>query len=111
MTWDLHINIPPQVDIDMLHLKGTIRGRGLISVEDCMRMEQFNVLYYIEIDKAKLMKSVKGNKFWKGVVNKIDSKSIQEHKITLLGEFEKGFGKVTWNWLRMVFRGRKLKTI
>ena len=40
----------PQADIDRLYLRRADGGRGLISVEDCVRMEGESLLRYIEQD-------------------------------------------------------------
>ena len=48
----------PQADIDRLYLRRADGGRGLISTEDCVRMEQESLLRYIKQSKEKLILAV-----------------------------------------------------
>ena len=48
----------PQADIDRLYLRRADGGRGLISIADCVRMEQESLLRYIEQSKEKLILEV-----------------------------------------------------
>ena len=49
----------PKSDIDRLYLKRKHRGRGLISIEMCLRLEENNLGMYVRGSNEILLKGIK----------------------------------------------------
>ena len=49
----------PKSDIDRLYLKQKHGGRGLISIEMCVRLEENNLSLYVRVSNEMLLKDVK----------------------------------------------------
>ena len=49
----------PKSDIDRLYVKRRDGGRGLISIEDCVRSEENNLGLYVRDSEENLLKGVK----------------------------------------------------
>ena len=48
----------PQADVDRLYWRRKEGGRGLISIEDCMTIEENSLRYYIDTNQKQLLKEV-----------------------------------------------------
>ena len=100
----------PQADIDRLHLRRADGGRGLISIEDCVRIEQESLLRYIEQSKEKLILAVGKEEVLKTGTGEENKEGIQKEHAELRrskplhGQFEKATmgvcGRRSWDWLK-----------
>ena len=66
-TLAMYGSLHPKSDIDLLHLKGKHGGRGLISIEMCVRLEENNLGLYVRGSNEMLLKDVFGS----GIVKKV----------------------------------------
>ena len=58
-TLAMYGSLHPKSDIDLLHLKGKHGGRGLISIEMCVRLEEKNLSFYVRGSNEMLLEGVK----------------------------------------------------
>ena len=100
----------PQADIDRLYLRRADGGRGLISIEDCVRMEQESLLRYIKQSKEKLILAVVKEEVLKTSTGEKNKEGIQKEHAELRRnkplhrQFEKATmevcGRRSWDWLK-----------
>ena len=110
----MHGALHPKSDIDGVYLCREMGGRGLISCEGCIRMEENNLGWYVRNSVESLTEGVKAAKTieYKDTVNKKEFKqsSMREKKELwknkrMYGQFvremlETTDEKETWNWLK-----------
>ena len=96
-------------DVDRLYLARKEGGRGMISVEDCVRMEEKNLTKYVVESKERLFGVVKedvadgetGKEYKKRVMQerkeKLDEKKIHGR---ILKDMKEVGEKETWQWLQ-----------
>ena len=56
---DMYGALPPKSDVDRLYLKRKHGGRGLISIEMCLRLEENNLGMYVCGSNEILLKGIK----------------------------------------------------
>ena len=96
-------------DVDRLYLPRKDGGRGIISVEDCVKSEEKNLKVYVRNSKERLMKEVakgtvedeSGKEFKKRVMN-ARSEKLMAKKVhgRVLGDMKEVGTKETWKWLK-----------
>lgn len=59
-TMTMHTALHPQADVDRLYIPRNNGGRGMISFEDCMKMETESLKKYVENSNERLLKTVEG---------------------------------------------------
>ena len=59
MFMTMHGALHPKSDVDRIYLCREMRGRGLISCEGCIRMEEDNLEWYVRNSTEPLIESVK----------------------------------------------------
>ncbi len=67
----------PQADVDRVYMKRSQGGRGLIGVEDCIRIQQRCLKKYIDNNSEKWFKAVKDEGILKQAEDNNDSESIR----------------------------------
>ena len=96
-------------DVDRLYLMRKEGGRGMISVEDCVRMEEKNLTKYMIQSKEKLfgvisegMELKESSKEYKKrvIVKRKDKLMKKQVHGKVLGNIEKVVMKETWQWLK-----------
>ena len=55
----MHGALHPKSDVDMVYLGMELGGRGLISCEGCLRMEEYNLGWYVRNSVDALIEGVK----------------------------------------------------
>ena len=96
-------------DVDRLYLMRKEGGRGMISVEDCVRMEENNLTRYMIQSKERLFAVISegmelkesGKEYKKRVIVKRKDKLMKKQVHgKVLGNIEKVVMKQTWQWLQ-----------
>ena len=100
----------PKADVDRLYIKRADGGRGLIGVEDCVRMEINSLKEYVQNADEELMIAVnRENILGTGSYEKDKNGIQEEHKTAsknkaLHGQFsratDKSRGSKSWDWLK-----------
>ena len=103
----------PKADVDRLYMKREVGGRGLISVEDCIRMERKSMLDYIDQNNEELILEVKEENVLKAGKGEKTKGEIQEEHTTarnskaLHGQFEIATreirGRKSFAWMKKGF--------
>ena len=105
MAWVFH----QKGDVDRLYLPRKAGGRGLIGVEDCVKMEEKSLIKYVSGSKERLFGVLKegvedgeGGKDYKKRVAEERKEKLKEKKIhgRVLGDMEEVGTKETWQWLQ-----------
>ena len=110
----MHGALHPKSDIDRVYLSREMGGRGLISCEGCIRMEENNLGWYVRNSVEPLIEDVKAAETieYNDTVNKKEFKQrwMNEKKELwknkrMYGQFvrempETADEKETWYWLR-----------
>ena len=97
----------PQADVDRLYVKRSLGGRGMISIEDCVKVEINNLREYTEGSNERLKIAVVAEDMLAGGKEK---KEVHEERLNkykekrLHGQFyrsiEEKRDKISWNWLK-----------
>ena len=100
----------PRADVDRLYMKRANGGRGLIGVEDCVRIEQDSLLKYISKSEEDLLRIVREEETLKVGKGEKSKQEVQEnHAEAVLNKtLHKQFhvatkeiaGKHRWDWLK-----------
>ena len=100
----------PKADVDRMYLRRGEGGRGLIGVEDCVRIEIDSLEKYLQNSKEELLTAVNRNDaFGVNKYGKGKDKVQKEHETaykekTLHGQFRKGTDDIrggrSWDWLK-----------
>ena len=112
-TMTMHGAFHPKSDVDRLYLKRHEGGRGLISIEHCVRGEENSLSLYVMNSAEKLIQGVRasGTIETKGIVSKCEFKRHKAQELKqkwtekrMYGQFirempEKVDKDKTWNWL------------
>ena len=110
----MHRALHPKSDIDRVYLRWEMGGRGLISCEGCIRMEENNLGWYVRNSVEPLIEDVKAAQTieYNDTVNKKEFKQRWMNEKKELWKNERMYGqfvremtettdeKETWNWLR-----------
>ena len=74
----MHGALHPKSDFDRVHLSREMGGRGLISCEGCIRMEENNLSWYDRNSNEPLIEGVKATEIieYNDIVNKKEFKQI-----------------------------------
>ena len=116
-TMTMHGAFHRKSDVDRLYLKRKDGGRGLISVVDCVRMEEENLLKYATASEEWMVQMVVNEGILRGSLQSVEYKKRveQERKDRLLGKplhgrffngtkedanGEKIAGPRSWEWVR-----------
>ena len=116
-TMTMHGAFHRKSDVDRLYLKRKDGGRGLISVVDCVRMEEENLLEYTTKSNQWMLQMVVQHEVLKGTVQEVEYKKRVEQKRKerlmakpLHGRFFRGTkedaegnaiaGPRSWEWVR-----------
>ena len=97
----------PRADIYMKRAKG---GRGLIGIEDCVKIEKNSLIQYIERSEETLLKAVKAEEtIKKGKGEKSKDQVQEQHEEAMINKAlhkqfhiatEEAAGKQRWDWLQ-----------
>ena len=90
----MHGALHPKNDVDRVYLSRGMRGRGLISFEGCIRMEENNLEWYVRNSNEPLIEEVRAVETieYNNTVNK------KEFKQSWMRSYERNYGKTKNVW-------------
>ena len=90
----MHGALHPKNDVDRVYLSRGMRGRGLISFEGCIRMEENNLEWYVRNSNEPLIEGVRAVETieYNNTVNK------KEFKQSWMRSYERNYGKTKNVW-------------
>ena len=101
----------PEAGVDRLYVKTNIGRRGLITIEDCARIEISNLKAYIEGSNEQLIVAVKEDMLGGGEEkNETQAEKLDKYKKkSLHGKFYKSTEGQRWKMLEIAAEGKPKK--